>query len=168
MYAELEQTELKSLIEHFHLQRVLSIGPAGSELFAGYLKQQPDCQLENLKSISDLNNLSQAPRFDLAFVSHVLERMPKVEAEHLIASLRDVYSDRVIVVVPVGSNWFDNVSQWEPTDMLGLGFSKVGEFTFQDKPVHIYAFDIDNYKTTPDWLNNKYWANPELFGKYWW
>ncbi|MGD8939893.1 MAG: DUF6231 family protein [Gammaproteobacteria bacterium] len=34
--------------------------------------------------------------------------------------------------------------------------------------MHVYAFDIASYKTTPDWLNNKYWANPELWDKHWW
>ncbi|MCF3991384.1 DUF6231 family protein, partial [Pseudomonas aeruginosa] len=24
------------------------------------------------------------------------------------------------------------------------------------------------YKQVPDWLNAKFWANPENFGKYWW
>ncbi|MFO5894085.1 DUF6231 family protein, partial [Pseudomonas aeruginosa] len=23
-------------------------------------------------------------------------------------------------------------------------------------------------KQVPDWLNAKFWANPENFGKYWW
>ncbi|MGO3534472.1 DUF6231 family protein, partial [Pseudomonas helleri] len=24
------------------------------------------------------------------------------------------------------------------------------------------------YKQVPDWLNARFWANPENFGKYWW
>ncbi|WP_221179227.1 DUF6231 family protein, partial [Pseudomonas protegens] len=24
------------------------------------------------------------------------------------------------------------------------------------------------YKQVPDWLNSRFWANPENFGKYWW
>ncbi|WP_259740705.1 DUF6231 family protein, partial [Pseudomonas poae] len=25
-----------------------------------------------------------------------------------------------------------------------------------------------DYKQVPDWLNARFWANPENFGKYWW
>ncbi|MGV8865199.1 MAG: DUF6231 family protein, partial [Pseudomonas sp.] len=25
-----------------------------------------------------------------------------------------------------------------------------------------------DYKQVPDWLNAKFWANPENYGKYWW
>ncbi|WP_290652932.1 DUF6231 family protein [Aquisalimonas sp.] len=32
----------------------------------------------------------------------------------------------------------------------------------------LYGFDVGTYKTTPDWLNPRYWANPELWGKYRW
>ncbi|MDD3447840.1 MAG: DUF6231 family protein [Gammaproteobacteria bacterium] len=34
--------------------------------------------------------------------------------------------------------------------------------------VHLYGFDIATYKVTPDWLNSRYWANPELWDRYWW
>jgi hypothetical protein len=27
---------------------------------------------------------------------------------------------------------------------------------------------LREYKQVPDWLNAKFWANPQLFGKYWW
>jgi hypothetical protein len=31
-----------------------------------------------------------------------------------------------------------------------------------------WGFDIHTYKEVPDWLNAKYWANPQNWGKYWW
>ncbi|MFO7541446.1 MAG: DUF6231 family protein [Thiobacillus sp.] len=27
--------------------------------------------------------------------------------------------------------------------------------------VRVYAYDLDTYKTVPDWLNARYWAHPE-------
>ena len=30
------------------------------------------------------------------------------------------------------------------------------------------TYDLREYKQVPDWLNAKFWANPERFGKYWW
>ena len=168
MYPETEQTELKSLIQQFQPKQILSIGPAGQELFADYLASCKQCDLQEFVSPPTLQELDASWRFDLGFVSHVLERMPKPDAEQLIARLRDVHCDRLIVVIPVGTDWKDHVSHWQQTDMLGLGFSLLAEFQSNQHLVHIYAFDIASYKATPEWLNNKYWANPELFDKYWW
>jgi hypothetical protein len=27
--------------------------------------------------------------------------------------------------------------------------------------LRIHYYDLDTYKSVPDWLNNRYWANPE-------
>ena len=34
-----------------------------------------------------------------------------------------------------------------------------------DEKVHVFIYDISEYKNNPDWLNNKNWANPELWEK---
>jgi hypothetical protein len=168
MYPETEQTELRSLIQQFQPQQILSIGPAGQELFAEYLASCKECTLQEFTSPPTLQTLDGCQRFDLAFVSHVLERMPKPEAEQLIARLRDMHCDRLIIVIPIGTDWPDHESQWQQTDLLGLGFFLLAAFHSNQHLVHIYAFDIASYKVTPEWLTNKYWANPELFDKYWW
>ncbi len=168
MYPESKQQKLKALIEHFRPRRILSIGPAGKELFADYLAHQPDCLLDEVLTAPEVEQLEQAGRHDLAFISHVLEKMPKAAAEQLLARLRDVHCHRLIIVVPIGTDWPQHTSFWQRNDLLALGFTLVGEFEHDGRPVDIFAFDIASYKTTPDWLNSKYWANPELFGKYWW
>ena len=168
MYPETEQTELKSLIQQFQPEQILSIGPAGKELFADYPASCNQCDLQEFVSPPTLQELDACGRFDLGFVSHVLERMPKPDAEQLIARLRDVHCDRLIIVIPIGTDWAEQESHWQQTDLLGLGFSLLAEFRSNQHLVHVYAFDIASYKATPEWLNNKYWANPELFDKYWW
>jgi hypothetical protein len=168
MYPESEQSELKSLIQKFQPEQILSIGPAGQELFADYLASCERCSLQEFATPPELKVLDDYGRFDLVFVSHVLESMRKLEAEQLIARLRDLHCDRMIIVVPIGTDWSDHLSHWQQTDLLGLGFSLLAEFHSNQHLVHIYAFDIASYKTTPEWLSNKYWANPELFDKYWW
>ena len=168
MYQETEQSELKSLVQQFQPNQILSIGPAGQELFADYLASCQQCALQEFAAPPTLDALDEQGRFDLVFVSHVLERMPKSEAEQLIARLRDLHCDRLIVVIPIGTDWSEHLSHWQQTDLLGLGFSLLAEFHSNKHLVHIYAFDIASYKTTPEWLNNKYWANPEVFDKYWW
>jgi hypothetical protein len=168
MYPETEQTELQALIHQFQPQQILSIGPAGQELFTSYLVGCLECSLQECISVPTLEQLDGYGRYDLVFVSHVLESMPKSQAEQLIARLRDLHSERLIIVLPIGKDWPGHASHWQQTDMLGLGFSRVAKFQYKQHLVHIYAFDIASYKTTPEWLNSKYWANPEMFDKYWW
>jgi len=168
MYKETEQSELKSLIQKIQPKQILSIGPAGQELFTDYLESCQHCTLVEFAIPPTLDELDQQGRFDLVFISHVLERMPKQEAEQLIARLRDLHCNRLIVVIPIGTDWSEHVSYWQQSDLLGLGFSLLAEFHSNQRLAHIYAFDFASYKTTPDWLNNSYWANPELFDKYWW
>ena len=43
-----------------------------------------------------------------------------------------------------------------------------GHFQQENRSLHLFSYDLQDYKQVPDWLNAKYWANPELFGKYWW
>lgn len=168
MYQETKQAELKLLIQQFQPKQILSIGPAGHDLFTDYLDVCEDCVLEECSSPPALKQLDQYGRYDLVFVSNILENMPKSEAEQLVARLRDLHSVHLIIVLPIGEGWPNHISYWQKTDMLGLGFSQVAEFQYQQHTVHIYAFDIASYKTTPEWLNSKYWANPEMFDKYWW
>ena len=33
---------------------------------------------------------------------------------------------------------------------------------------HAWSYDIRTYKSVPDWLNPKFWANPENWDKYRW
>lgn len=168
MYQEIEQSELKSIIQQFQPKQILSIGPAGQELFADYLKSCKQCALREFSASPTLDVLDEYGRFDLVFVSHVLEKMPKTAAEQLIARLRDLHCDRLIIVIPIGTDWPNHMSHWQQADLLGLGFSLLAEFHSNKHRVHIYAFDIASYKTTPEWLSSKYWANPEMFNKYWW
>jgi len=168
MYPETEQSELKSLIQQFQPKQILSIGPAGQELFADYIISCKQCALREIAASPTLDALDDYGRYDLVFISHVLERMPKPKAEQLIARLRDLHCDRLIIVIPIGTDWSDHMSHWQQTDLLGLGFSLLAEFHSNKHLVHIYAFDIASYKTTPEWLSSKYWANPEMFNKYWW
>lgn len=79
-------------------------------------------------------------------------------AELTIARLRDLLAERVLVLVPERS------PTWDVHKMLGFGFKRIAEL----KGWQAWGFDIHTYKEVPDWLNAKYWANPQNWGKYWW
>lgn len=72
----------------------------------------------------------------------------------LLASLRD-RGNRPIAVHMEGVE--DAKSR-----MIALGFRGT------ELPEPVFNYDIRDYKHTPDWLNARHWANPELWGKYRW
>jgi hypothetical protein len=39
--------------------------------------------------------------------------------------------------------------------------SVMARYQVESKPLYLYQYAIETYKTTPDWLNSKFWANPE-------
>ena len=41
-------------------------------------------------------------------------------------------------------------------------------FQRDEQTLSLFTYDLREYKQVPDWLNAKFWANPENFGKYWW
>ena len=106
--------------------------------------------------------------YDLVIASHLIEFRDETEAGHLIGQLRDLHGPRLLLVVPVGSGWPNHKSRWEMTDLLAYGLYHVASVTRGGRTVDVYGHDIAKYKVTPDWLNAKHWANPELFNKYWW
>lgn len=102
-------------------------------------------------------------RVDLAFVSGVLGSMSKREGEILLAELRDVHAQRVIVVSRKSEG-----NDWSECDFLAMGMYRIGSYATDDDEISVYTFDLYDYKPTPDWLNNRDWAHPELYDKHWW
>jgi hypothetical protein len=103
------------------------------------------------------------PRYALAVVVGVLEHLPRAQGAQLIATLRDLWAPRLLVATPTGAP-----RGWCLGDMLAHGLEHRGEALGPDGPLVLYGFDIDRYKRTPDWLNSRHWAHPELWGRHRW
>lgn len=88
------------------------------------------------------------------------------EQRRRIALLRDYCKGSIICARPLPEDGSRRSSM--DTEMRALGFR------VEDKPLsglsewRCYAFNIRDYKPTPDWLNPRAWANPELWDKYRW
>lgn len=159
---------LTALIERFAPASLLLVGEPAEGLFADHLAAHPGCRVERLPCGDAEIALRERGRYDLAFVSGCIEQLEPTAAGRLIAALRDVHARRLILAVPMGREWPDHPSHWEMADLLAYGLVLVGDYEREGRPVHLYAFDIATYKVTPDWLNSRYWANPELWDRYWW
>jgi len=159
---------LVSLIRSFRPDSLLLVGERAEGLFADYLADHPGCRVLHLPLAGLPGSLAAHGRYDLAFVSGCLEHLDPIRAGEVIAALRDIHARRLLVAVPVGGERPGHRSHWEMADLLAYGLVQVGEYRRGDGMVHLYGFDIATYKVTPDWLNSRYWANPELWDRYWW
>ena len=72
-----------------------------------------------------------------------------------ITRLRDLLARRVLVLA----------SPEFAATLHALGFSQIEQLP---QNLVIWQFNILSYKQVPDWLNSKYWANPENWNKYRW
>jgi hypothetical protein len=75
----------------------------------------------------------------------------------LLAALRDRANRRIVVHVGEA-----RIGGSVDQHMVSLGYRRL------DPDDGVYLFDIESYKDTPDWLNPRNWANPELWDKYRW
>ncbi len=120
-----------------------------------------------IHSVDEWNaGVKEADRFGCVLLIGLLEHLPKQDGLQILAALRDVHAREILVVLPIDTG--DTLSQWQETDLLAMGMKQQGQFE-EDGLCHaIYSFSLKTYKPTPDWLNSRFWANPELFGKFRW
>lgn len=89
---------------------------------------------------------------------------PWVEENQLdavIAHLRDFLSLELYVLHPG-----DLMEQTRRVGALGLRCLQI--FEFDEQPWGLNHFSLKTYKKTPNWLNSRFWANPQLWNKFLW
>lgn len=151
-----------------HPRSILALGPQTCAGFTHYCQQHPQTQLDCLEQIDDLQDIKALGVHELAFISGCLEHMDKTRAGQLIAMLRDVYSKRLYLLLPGEATQTQQSTHWAHSELIALGLSLVDNDQPNSTQLRLYRFDIVNYKQTPDWLNPKYWANPQRWEKARW
>lgn len=101
-------------------------------------------------------------RQELVFLSSSCLNLDKSKAIQAIAKSRDQLSSKVLIEVQSES------SVLEESDFLALGFSRYAEVEEENRTLRYYYFDLKTYKPVPDWLNPKFWANPQNWGRFRW
>lgn len=98
-------------------------------------------------------------RADLVAISASSLVQNPADRNRLIAKSRDQLSQRVLLELPLE----DEVGMTD-SECLALGFVRLAQTDQQ----RYYLFDLKTYKPVPDWLNPKFWANPQNWDKYRW
>ena len=158
--------DIETLLNVAQAEQILWLSNTESTSLKEYQAQKSVLgQMVNVSEIKShdsdvLLNLEQ--RFDIAIVYDFVEHLEKQQAIRILARLRDFLCPQYCVVVPLDNN------KWQLTDMLALGLNKVSSYQISDTELALFKYSINNYKKTPDWLNADNWANPKMWGKYWW
>jgi hypothetical protein len=158
-----------AVASHVAAQRpasLLALGPAAAALAPSTASRgAPPLRVHALPDARTVADLETDVTVDLALVAGLLEECDKRGAEIMLARLRDVQARRVLIVMDTERA---AAQGWDQNAMFALGFERIQRVTESGRPFELYGFDIRRYKVTPDWLNARFWANPELWNKFRW
>lgn len=142
------------------IAETLAATGAASVLAVGTLPWPADAAAPTVLQARDaLSAARRQGRADLA-VACLEPGMDRFLARQLIAALRDLLARQTLAFVP------ENLL--EDTALLGLALQRQARFEVDGVAWQAWSYDIRTYKAVPDWLNPKFWANPENWDKFRW
>lgn len=163
--------DIETLINVAQPTRILIVGDCDSTFLSPYLEQkaliQQQCELTTITT-ADIDRLWELDNaFDTAIVVNLFEHLDKNKGMQVLSRLRDVLSPQYCIALPLSDK--STSSQWHLTDLFSFALSKVAGYQLDEQgEVGLFKYNINDYKKTPDWLNADNWANPQMWGKYWW
>ncbi len=155
------QQALAALLDQLAPQRLLMVGASALPALQAYSEAHPESVLSQTHPAPLPAELA-AQRYDLALIADCLEHLPKRTALELLAGIRNLNSNRIAVLVDL------HAANWCETDFFALALQASERFQRDGQVLTLFTYDLREYKQVPDWLNAKFWANPQNFGKYWW
>lgn len=132
------------------LSSLLLLGEAAPYLAKQLQHAPPQVVIEDTDTVQ--RRLTDDSRYALAVLTDALPQLPRPQAAHVLAHLRDVSACYLLVALTSNSAWGQH-------DMLSLGLSAL-DSSYRDG-TQLYEFNITDYKQRPEWLNAQHWANPE-------
>lgn len=96
-------------------------------------------------------------RCDIALYLGGPQDFSSQEKIRLLSSARDLLAAHVLAFVPADSLSIDT--------LRSLGYTLLAR---PHEDLFAWSFDIMTYKSVPDWLNPRFWANPENWNRFRW
>lgn len=149
---------------------LIAVGDDAPHLLGEYLKLSSQCELERVATkgaAERLLSLESKRRYDFALVAGYLERVEAAEGSAVLARLRDVLARRLWLMVTITGD-AKGKTPWSDAELSAFGFTLLNRLEENGKSARLFGFDIASYKRTPDWLNPRHWAHPELWEKFRW
>ncbi|MGF6198502.1 DUF6231 family protein [Pseudomonas laurylsulfatiphila] len=155
------QQALAALLDRYAPARLLLIGASEFPALEAFKLAHPDSCVA-FAAPGPLPDELAARRFDLALVVDCLEHLPKRDGLNLLGGIRNLNASRIAVLADLPA------CGWKETDFFSLALQASERFQRDEQVLTLFTYDLLEYKQVPDWLNSRFWANPENFGKYWW
>ncbi len=155
------QQALAALLDRYAPQNLLVVGADDFPALTAFKAAHPQTNVAQAAP-GPLPAELASRRFDLAVVVDCLEHLPKRTALELLGGIRNLNASRIAVLVDLAA------SDWRETDFYALALQASERFQRDEQVLTLFTYDLREYKQVPDWLNARFWANPENFGKYWW
>ncbi|MCU1750480.1 DUF6231 family protein [Pseudomonas sp. 6D_7.1_Bac1] len=155
------QQALAALLDRYAPQRLLLIGASDFPALETFKLAHPDTSVAQVAP-GPLPAEFAAQRFDLALALDCLEHLPKRDGLNLLGGIRNLNASRIAVLADL------KACGWQETDFFSLALQASERFQRDEQVLTLFTYDLLDYKQVPDWLNSRFWANPENFGKYWW
>ena len=124
-------------------------------------KELHDTRSHVLKTPFTLEQLNDLTSINLTIISDLIETLPKQEAIIWLSMLRNRHSQHLVLVV---NSEMANQQNWQIADYLALGLQQHSS----DSAYQLFSYNIESYRPKRDWLNSRFWANPENYDKYRW
>lgn len=160
--ADTPSAALLAILDQYQPASLLCISREPIPAVAAYCAEHADCQVTHTDQVP-LPGAVANQRYDLAIVADQLEAIAKRLGIELLAGLRNLTVSRMAVLVDLAQ-----ADGWQDNDFYGLAMQRHTRFQRDERSLTLFTYDLAQYKAVPDWLNSKYWANPEMFDKYWW
>jgi len=162
--------DIETLVNVAQPESILLLGDASFGFLDRYIEQKSllnqGCVLRHISSSEIGNALQLEQRFDVAIAIDLFEHLTKQQGSQILARMRDVLCPQYCICLPIDSG--DTEERWQLTELFGFALSKVADYQQGDIEYGLFNYNISNYKKTPEWLNSDNWANPQMWGKYWW
>ncbi|CRL48493.1 MULTISPECIES: DUF6231 family protein [Pseudomonas] len=155
------QQALAALLDLYAPAQLLLIGASEFPALEAFKLAHPDTCVAHTAP-GPLPAELAARRFDLALAVDCLEHLPKRDGLNLLGGIRNLNASRIAVLADLSA------SGWQETDFFSLALQASERFQRDEQVLTLFTYDLLDYKQVPDWLNSRFWANPENFGKYWW
>ena len=162
--------DIETLVNVAQADNILLLGNLDGDFLSNYKAQKAvlsqAVSITHIKA-ADIDQLWQLEqRFDVAIAIDLFEHLDKVKGQQTLSRLRDVLSPQYCVCLPI--NQHAQGDEWHLTDLFSFALSKVASYDAAAVEYGLFKYNINDYKKTPDWLNADNWANPNMWGKYWW
>lgn len=155
------QQALAAVLDRYAPQTLLLIGAGSFPALEAFQQAHPGTEVVHAGPGALPADVA-ARRFDLALALDCLEHLPKRDGLNLLGGIRNLNASRIAVLADL------NACGWQETDFFSLALQASERFQREDQVLTLFTYDLLEYKQVPDWLNSRFWANPENFGKYWW